>query len=231
MISHNESPKTKQVHEKVWPPKIKGVERSKWKIYEHMEIGNQSIQYWQMDTIYPIKEVKIKNSLTKFIIKTFTSTCVAEILPKLWLQDQRLWEIMGSTNVNNLHTHEVVGSLCPVWTPILSRLSSSSYIQSMKTNYTFSFFFVENNHGPCHVWATWVFLSFCLPYLLWKAMWFSLFICSSSWSCCSKFEVLFDGPYLCQVSRVCFNFSQLYCHSLCPCNSYLCNLASTCVLA
>jgi hypothetical protein len=41
-----------------------------------------------MDTTYPIKEMK--SGRTKFIIKTFISTCVAGILPKLGLQDEWL---------------------------------------------------------------------------------------------------------------------------------------------
>ncbi len=90
-----------------------------------------------MDTTCPNKEMKIKCSQTKFIIKTFTSTCVVEILPKLGLQDQQLWDILSSINTN-LHAHEVVGSLW-VWTPILSISSSSSYIQSTKKNCTFFF--------------------------------------------------------------------------------------------
>ncbi len=91
-----------------------------------------------MDTTCPIKEMKIKSSRTKFIIKTFTSTRVAKILPKLELQDQQLWDILSSTNTN-LHAHEVVGSLW-VWTPIIS-ISSSSYIQSTKNKIAHFFFF------------------------------------------------------------------------------------------
>jgi hypothetical protein len=85
--------------------------------------------------------MKIKSNWIKFIIKTFTSTCVAKILLKLGLLDQWLWEIMGLTNVNNLHIHEAVGSLCPVWSLVIFKLSSSSYIQFMKKNYTFFFSF------------------------------------------------------------------------------------------
>jgi hypothetical protein len=44
-----------------------------------MDVGNQLAKHYQMDTTYPIKEMKIKNTWTKFIIKTFTLTCVAKI--------------------------------------------------------------------------------------------------------------------------------------------------------
>jgi len=103
-----------------------------------MEVGNQSTKHWQI--MDPIKEIKIESSRTKFIIKTFPSACVFEILPKLGLQDQQLWEILSSTNVNNLHAHEV-NKIQRVWTLILSISSSSSYTWSTKKiTHIFSFF-------------------------------------------------------------------------------------------
>jgi hypothetical protein len=169
-----------------------------------------------MDTTCPIKEMKIRSSQIKFIIKTFTWACVAKILPKLRLQDQQLWDILSSTNTN-LHAHDVVGSLW-VWTPILSISLSSSYIQSRKRK--FHIFFSSQKV---------IILNSCFHYssssfALKGHVWISLFICSSfkSCSCCSKFEIVFSGPYLHQVSIVCFIISQLYHHNLCPCNVDLC---------
>jgi hypothetical protein len=152
-----------------------------------------------MDTTYPIKK-KIKSSWM-FIIKTFTSTCVAKILPKLRLQDQRLWEILNSTNVNNLHAHEVARIIW-AWTLILSRSSSSSYTWSMKKiTHVFSFilkaimvFIVFKLHKPFWVHVALIMFFSCsermcvnfslhlilfpvmfLLLQIWKSFWWSLF--------------------------------------------------------
>jgi len=96
-----------------------------------MEVGNQSTKHWHMDTPCSIKEMKVKSIQTKFIIKNIhISICVWDFT-KIRATRSIVMCDMSSTNANNLHAHEVARSLW-VWTPIVPKSSSSSYIQSMK---------------------------------------------------------------------------------------------------
>jgi hypothetical protein len=143
-----------------------------------MEVDNQSTKHWWMDTTYPIKEMKIKSSQTKFIIKTFTSTCVAKILPKLRLQDEQLWKILNSTNANNLHAHEVAKKFVNM-NPILSKSSSFSYIQSIK----------KITHFSCS-FKRWSWSSSCLNYMSLFKLLFELFLLISCFErLCVKFSL------------------------------------------
>ncbi len=107
-----------------------------------MDDGNQSSKHWWMNTTYPIKDMKIKSSQTKFLIKMFTLTCVAKILPKLEQQDQWLWAIMSSTNTTKLYAHEMARCLW-AWTPLMFKSSSSSYTWSLKKFTHFLSFFLK----------------------------------------------------------------------------------------
>jgi hypothetical protein len=159
---------------------------------------------------------------------------VAGILPKLGLQDERLWKILSLTNVNNSHAHEAAKSLWAL-TPILSKSSSSSYIRSTKKiTHFFSFFqkvimvlIMFELYEPFNV------LIWIIPthFLLWKALceilssFPRLFNCVLAIKTQSSFLLSLFAPNL-------NNFlSQLYSCSLCPCNSNLCKSTLAYVLA
>lgn len=198
-----------------------------------MEVDNKCTKHWWMDTTYPNKEMKIKSSWTKFIIKTFISTCVAGMIPKLGLQDERLWKILSSTNINNSHAHEATKILW-AWTPFCLDRHLLLIFNLQKKLHIFSCSFKR-----------WSWSSSCLNYTSLFKFLFELFLFLSCFERLymrlSRHLFLFSIVFLLLQAWNIFllslfapnlnNFlSQLYNHSLCPCNSNLYKSTLTCIL-